>query len=187
MIRAQIRQNFKKSGQQAAENVYDEWLKFADNYTDVCVYAIAIMQEGTMDQLGKALPDDLQRDTGARQAAAPPSARTYSDTIGAVNRRRQRQRRAIMEQNTPDSTTTRPSPINVTSVLNNALQSQSRLTALQFLASNGDARALAALNEIAFGVSDIAYTTVGTVTPQTPVTPTQHTFDDIEFQNEAEV
>ena len=86
----QIRQNFRASGQQDAENIYDEWLKFAENYGDVAVYAIAIVPEGMLDQLGKALPDAVQRDTGVRQ----PGPRTHSDTVGAMNRRRQRQRRA---------------------------------------------------------------------------------------------
>ena len=55
-----IRESFKRSGNHDAENEYDEWLKFAHGTNDVYIYAIAVLDWATMDQLGKALPDTVQ-------------------------------------------------------------------------------------------------------------------------------
>eukprot|EP01039_Chlorochromonas_danica_P015809 gene15809-18633_t len=54
--------NFTRSGNQDAENPYDEWIPFADD--DVIVYARAIMTKSDFEYLGKALPCDAQMDTG---------------------------------------------------------------------------------------------------------------------------
>ena len=58
--------------------------------SDVIVYAYIIFDDGLMNQLGKELPLKASKDTGA--------AREYSRTVGAINRRRQRQRRSEMTE-----------------------------------------------------------------------------------------
>jgi hypothetical protein len=77
---------FKQSGQQDAEDKFGEWLKFSSNYADVYTYAICLLPYGAMDQMGKALPEAQQRDSGA-------AARNLSPTPGAANKRRQRERK----------------------------------------------------------------------------------------------
>jgi hypothetical protein len=58
-----IRQKYKASGNQDASDPYDEWVKFAHNYGEVYCYAIAVITLGSIDELGRALPDAAQRDT----------------------------------------------------------------------------------------------------------------------------
>lgn len=59
-----IRQNYLKSGNQDTSDKYGEWMKFASKHGDVYCLMIAIIPLGTIDELGHALPDDAQRDTG---------------------------------------------------------------------------------------------------------------------------
>ena len=61
---SKIREKFKRSGNQEAENVYDEWVKFSQTYGDVYTYAIAVLSSLSMDDMGKALADEHQLDTG---------------------------------------------------------------------------------------------------------------------------
>ena len=81
--------NFKKSGNQEAENLYDEWLKFTTTMAacDVLVYARCLFDENEMDQLGRALPAAAQRDTGVIDPAD-----TYEDRRRKASRQRQERR-----------------------------------------------------------------------------------------------
>ena len=53
---------FLRSGNQDADNIYDEWALFADD--DVTLYSKAIMTKADMEYLGKAIPEEAQSDTG---------------------------------------------------------------------------------------------------------------------------
>ena len=55
--------NFRLSGQQDGEQMYDSWCNFAS--TDVLKYAISILTYGDFDNLGKEIPVAVGRDTGA--------------------------------------------------------------------------------------------------------------------------
>eukprot|EP01033_Poteriospumella_lacustris_P006522 gene6522-4700_t len=58
--------NYKRSGYQDAQNKFDEWVKFCTPFSnDVVVYAGALFDVEGMEPLGRALPIDVQRDTGA--------------------------------------------------------------------------------------------------------------------------
>jgi hypothetical protein len=56
--------NYHKSGYQEAENIYDEWVRFAQPYGDAFIYARALFGENEMEQLGRAIHSDIARDTG---------------------------------------------------------------------------------------------------------------------------
>ena len=57
--------DYTLSGNQDAENQFDEWIKFTTNLPacDVLVYAMCLFGKHNFDQLGRALPEDVQRDT----------------------------------------------------------------------------------------------------------------------------
>ncbi len=57
--------NYHRSGNQEAENIYDEWIKFSTMFNkDIIHYARAIFTNTEMDSIGRALAVDVQRDTG---------------------------------------------------------------------------------------------------------------------------
>lgn len=56
--------DFRRSGNQEAENIFSEWFKFSSKYPDHVTYAVTVMPTGALDQLGKALPELLQKDSG---------------------------------------------------------------------------------------------------------------------------
>ncbi len=57
--------NYHLSGNQDAENVYDEWIKFSSVFNaDIIHYARAIFTDTEMNHIGRALPVEAQRDTG---------------------------------------------------------------------------------------------------------------------------
>lgn len=159
-----IREDFKKSGQQDAENIYDEWFKFSGDYGDVYTYAIAVLDWSIMDQLGKALPDAVQRDTG--ESDNHGTKRPRSDSLGAINRRRQRAiRKEMMGSNvsspsgSSDSNWGHESLDDLVDTLEShveALQKKAdadiKLKALTYLADHGSKRALEDIERIAFGV-----------------------------------
>jgi len=86
--------NYRRSGNQEEENPYDEWVKFSTFMNnDVITYARVLFSDEIMDQLGRALPKDLQRDTGAI---------TIDDTYEIRKEKaqaRKRQRDAAKERN----------------------------------------------------------------------------------------
>lgn len=56
--------NYNKSGNQEEENQYDSWTKFSKAFNnDVVTYSRAILSDSDMNQLGRALPIGVQRDT----------------------------------------------------------------------------------------------------------------------------
>lgn len=89
--------NFKKSGNQEAENLYDEWLKFTTTMAacDVLVYARCLFDENEMDQLGRALPAAAQRDTGVIDPADTYETRKRK----ASTQRQERRERVRAERN----------------------------------------------------------------------------------------
>ena len=57
--------NYHRSGNQDAENIYDEWVKFSAAFnSDIIHYARAIFTDTDMNSIGRALEVELQRDTG---------------------------------------------------------------------------------------------------------------------------
>ena len=83
-----IRTNFHASGNQDADDMMAEWIKFSKFYSHIYTYIYALVDDGLMDQLGTSLPENIMRDTGASSV----TARVYSTTVGATNRKRQRDR-----------------------------------------------------------------------------------------------
>lgn len=143
---SRINENYKQSGNQDAENEYTEWIKFCDNFSDVYKYFKAVVPDGTIDNLGRALLGDQQRDSGALgdTDANGKRQRGLSETPGARNRRRQRQRRAQMNGTPVSSTSTSPptaptaSPstnANLSSVIGSELSMNRKLTILQYFAN----------------------------------------------------
>lgn len=58
--------NYRRSGNQDAENRGDAWIKYSKTFNnDVVTYAISLLDDGLLDQMGRALPLEVQRDTGA--------------------------------------------------------------------------------------------------------------------------
>jgi len=155
-----IRENFKKSGNQDAENIYDEWTKFSSHFGDVYTYAIAVINWCGMDHFGKALPDDLQIDTGKTDTHKPPK-RKASDSIGAMNRARQRKRRKELTSPGSSVSSGDGTPNDISEMLEileeheeaqrEQKASELQLSALTYLANKGDEEALAAIRKIAFG------------------------------------
>jgi hypothetical protein len=59
------------------------------------MHICTILDASTLDNLGKAVPTHNQKDTGSTSNIISPTIltrREYSDSVGAINRRRQRQR-----------------------------------------------------------------------------------------------
>mmetsp|Transcript_9373 Transcript_9373/g.17493 ORF Transcript_9373/g.17493 Transcript_9373/m.17493 type:complete len:377 (-) Transcript_9373:157-1287(-) len=139
---SRINENYRKSGNQDAENQNTEWLKFCDNYSEVYKYARAVLDDGVLDNLGRALPGSQQRDTAAT-GGSTRRTRTYSNTPGAVNRRRQRARANEIRQQEQDGSplpsggASTPAAIvhSLTAVVQSEMTNQRRLRALEFLAN----------------------------------------------------
>jgi hypothetical protein len=97
-----------RSGQQDGTNKYTSWLSFCNQVPDHIAYAMAVLDIAVIDQFGRAMPTAVQRDTGATQSSTVTSTSTMpvisddndenlgkrklSTSVGAMNRRRQRQR-----------------------------------------------------------------------------------------------
>lgn len=142
-------QNYRRSGNQDAENKFLEWCKYVTNVSDVYKYCFILMPDTALDQLGRALPEEMQRDTAGR----PP--REYSVTPSATNRRRQRARKSEMESSDVRSNT--PSP-GIAAVLDIAVKMQQKQQALFHFALHGNdeekGKATARLASLAFGEDD---------------------------------
>jgi hypothetical protein len=168
-IASRINENYRRSGNQEAENPNTEWLEFCANYSDVYKYARAVMNDGLLDNMGRALPGNQQRDTGALEPDAAATAldanprpgrgyrRVLSNTPGAVNRKRQRDRSRAMAGggNSPDDIAS-----GLTEVVELEMAKSRKLRALTFLANyegndpdrlERSFRANALLEEEAFG------------------------------------
>lgn len=135
---SRINENYRKSGNQDAENANTEWIAFCDNYSDVYKYARAVLSDGHLDNMGRALPAGQQRDTAASSVTPEERSRNLSTTPGAINRRRQRQRAAELRGLSGDDTPTGSATGNVhglTTVVASQMKEQRRLRALEFLAN----------------------------------------------------
>lgn len=62
-VATRIHENYRQSGNQEAANKFTERIGFCDNYSDVYKYFEAVISEGFIDNLGRALPETEQRDT----------------------------------------------------------------------------------------------------------------------------
>jgi hypothetical protein len=121
---------YRKSGNQDAENKYKEFVKFAANYSVVYAYAFVLMPEGSLDQLGRALPESEQRDTGRLTSSG--SGRRLSTTPGAENRRRQRQGRLEMTNRSElSSSSSSPATESTSSMMSAAMAAQAALMFLR--------------------------------------------------------
>lgn len=128
-------QNYRRSGNQDAENAYLEWCKFVQNVSDVYKYCFVLMPSGLLDQLGRALPEGVQRDTaGCRRTT---TGRTYSTTPGAEKRRNQRDKKRKEDEEQQRVFRENPSP-DVASVLEAALKQQQRQQALLHFVAHGN-------------------------------------------------
>jgi len=145
-------QNYRRSGNQDAENKYFEWCRFVGNVSDVYKYCFILMPEGVLDQLGRALPESMQRDTSGR----PP--REYSSTPSAVNKRRQRLAQKALSNGDSgggggSTRTNTPSP-SLGEILGEAVRGQQKQQALFHFAAHGTAeeknKARARLASLAF-------------------------------------
>lgn len=87
--------NYNRSGNQCEENEYDEWVKFSTGFSnDVVTYSRAIMNNELMDQLGRALPTEFQRDTDLLEPENTYELRKEK----AATRKRQREAQDICKK-----------------------------------------------------------------------------------------
>lgn len=101
--------NYRRSGNQAEENRYDEWVKYSTAFNnDVVIYAIALLNSNIMDQIGRALPEDIQRDTGALEKSDTyESRKAYAQERKRV-RREGKSRRDVEKLASPDDSLLSP-------------------------------------------------------------------------------
>ena len=80
--------NYKRSGQQDAENKYDEWAKFCNSSPSPVLYSICILDETKLSTyLGKEMSEGAAMDTGELT-----KKRALSSKESAKKRREQRLR-----------------------------------------------------------------------------------------------
>jgi hypothetical protein len=165
--------NYYRSGNQDAENKYDEWVKFSLTFTgDVITYAISIFTEADLNTIGRALPQEAAKDTGTID---PNFAETRASNAAARKRQRAEQRQRIREAANPagdnenSSGNTGGSPLttdsvshgnssslNLSNIVHRSMEaynnSQIKLTALNLILTHGapnqKADAMIQLNEI---------------------------------------
>jgi hypothetical protein len=137
--------NYHRSGYQDATNIYDEWIKFATLFNnDVIIYARALFNDTEMDQLGRALPSQLQRDTGGIPRDTEMQELMQERKRNAEARNRQRRQKKsknsltspISESITDDS----PSEVQVmkgSKILENGIGVNNRIAALKVLLEFG--------------------------------------------------
>ena len=150
--------NFHRSGNQDAENNFDEWIKFSLTFTgDVITYAIAIFNEQDLNQIGRALPQEVSRDTGALD---PNIVETRRANAAARQRQRHEKRQRVRDGTDPaggndnsvspmtsstssrgNTTSSNTASSNLTHLVQNSLdaysKSQIRLTALNLVLTHG--------------------------------------------------
>lgn len=72
--------NFKRSGQQDAENLFDEWCNFSTAFgDDVVTYSYAVFTHEMLDHMGKRLADNMQVDTGVLGEISPAVERARKE------------------------------------------------------------------------------------------------------------
>jgi hypothetical protein len=139
---SKIFSKYTRSGNQDAEDEEAEWCKFVDNHDSVYAYAWTIFDMEDFDRMGKVLPEDDQRDTGAIVFQSPKS-RVYSSSIAAQNRKRQRDRAKVLtpttfanKRNKHDSRV--DTPTDLPGILHKALDDAGQQRALIFIAGSQD-------------------------------------------------
>ncbi len=144
----EIRARFKASGNHSNANPYMSWMQFTND--DVVLYSKIILPDGMMNQLGRALPDEVQIDT----CDIVDESERISEFI-SENKKRHRDQRAVL-------TRKKESKDDVTSILKRVAENQmstslasQQLDTLKFLFQHGDPvtqqRAYDKMLSIAFG------------------------------------
>lgn len=94
--------NYKRSGQQDAENKYDEWAKFCNSSPSPVLYSICVLDETKLSTyLGKEMPEGVAMDTGELT-----KKRALSSKESAKKRREQRLRAKKKAMSTNDDVST---------------------------------------------------------------------------------
>jgi hypothetical protein len=88
---------YRTSGNQEAENIYSEWIKFYGGRETVNAYARAIFSDFHFNQLGKSMPEEAGLDTQVTSLKRP-----LSSSPSAVAKRSQRQRREVSASASPN-------------------------------------------------------------------------------------
>jgi signal transduction histidine kinase len=85
---------YHRSGNQDAENFYDEWVNFSTAFTGaVITYARCLFPDTMLDQIGGLLPIAVQMDTGIlRSETADEEAQRRQENAAARKRQRLEQR-----------------------------------------------------------------------------------------------
>ena len=131
--------NYSRSGNQDAENTYDEWMKFSVTFNmDIVSYARAIMDPTVLDQMGRAMPSSAGRDTGMRLVNESPDQEAERRRHASESRKRQR-----LEAKTRASTSNATSPSTggshaLAAVVEKAFIAQERLSALEMMLKFGN-------------------------------------------------
>ena len=130
--------NYRRSGNQELENIYDAWVPFAVAFNnDIVVYARAVLSDDDMNRLGRALPIEVQRDTGAIDPE-----NTYERRVQAAQeRKRQRRNSRELRERTPVSSPSGSSigaSITVASVLQDGMERANKIAALTALYNIGN-------------------------------------------------
>ena len=165
--------NFWRSGHQDLEQRYDSWVAYTSAQNDqIVTYAVAALPWDLLKNLGKLLPQKLQRDTGILQlgetfyslntssdspaqtepAIEATKQRDYSQTPGAVKKRKLREQRRD-RGSSESSLTVDDSEESIAAVLKEAAQQDLKFNALTQIVKLGDenekAEAMKKLKELA--------------------------------------
>ncbi|KAJ1390738.1 hypothetical protein B484DRAFT_439691, partial [Ochromonadaceae sp. CCMP2298] len=139
--------NVNRSGNQENENIYDEWVKFSTSFSnDVVTYARCLFQDEEMDQLGRALPTDVQRDTGATDPED-----TYEKRVASASARKRQRKEANRAADSGGSQISemgeREGEGSLAAVLQQGLQDSNKIAGLRVLMEMGSAEDKAAAIE----------------------------------------
>jgi hypothetical protein len=88
--------NYRKSGNQEAEDYYAEIVKFCKG-DEITVYGFMLFDKADLEQMGKALPENVQRDTGILG-----EKRTSQETASEGRQRRRLAARELVNHQTAD-------------------------------------------------------------------------------------
>jgi hypothetical protein len=101
--------NYRRSGNQEAENLYDLWVDYSSAFNnDIITYARAVLNLEEINHIGRALPTEVQRDTGAIDP---------EDTIERRREEAQARKRQRLEANSNSRRTSSSTPESSTSSL----------------------------------------------------------------------
>ena len=92
-------ERYRRSGNQEAENEYDEWIKFSRRSGhDIVTYARALFSDLELQQIGRAIRDDVSRDTGAlpKNDAVTAAATAAENTAWKENRQAKKRKASCL-------------------------------------------------------------------------------------------